>query len=234
MDPLLRVCLLLRMLLKTNNLRSTQQICHTWSISIGASIGASASTTNAGTSGCASTTSSTSTNTNTRTNTSTNTSTNSDTHTSTSTSTNTTVDGRNLAPPYLRHMSKARGEWYGSEMCARWEWDENVMRMWWEWEADATEMRITWERGWDASEIEMRLTCEWDANDLSLQFLSIFLEHPNAFKEWTPTQVCRDLNWFETGQIASDFDKNWSRLRFLLFEEILNMAPLRNLRNVAW
>jgi hypothetical protein len=36
------------------------------------------------------------------------------------------VDGRTLAPPYLSHMSKVRGEWDGSEMHARWEWDENA------------------------------------------------------------------------------------------------------------
>jgi hypothetical protein len=31
----------------------------------------------------------------------------------------TSVDGRNLAPPYLSHISKVRGEWDGSEMRVR-------------------------------------------------------------------------------------------------------------------
>jgi hypothetical protein len=39
--------------------------------------------------------------------------------TRTGTRTSTTVDGRNLAPPYLSHMSNVRGEWDGSEMRAR-------------------------------------------------------------------------------------------------------------------
>jgi hypothetical protein len=37
------------------------------------------------------------------------------------------------------------------------------------------------------------------------------------------TSTLSTLSWSEQGLIASDVDKNWSRLR-LLFEEILNMA----------
>jgi hypothetical protein len=51
-----------------------------------------------------------------------------------------TVDGRNLAPPYLNHMSKARGEW------------------------DAREMRVRWER--DKSEMRVRSKCDWDENTM--------------------------------------------------------------------